>query len=1139
MMNNHNPPSNMMRTSLSNLQFPVVGISVFEDEIPILLKMFEHIPNSLNMAFLIFNYSADNDIDRAIQRVTTMPVMFVKEKINLKKGHIYIIAQQEKLIINGNYLEVIEVIHDWEKLAAVDIFYRTLAEGYRERVIAIVLSQADNYGTIGLAKIKGQGGIIFTQVLKNTNNNGISQLTPATDVVDFVLPIIEIPQKLINLQADIERNGLSPPGNDKNFLAANTSSLILEETAFKQIIAHLYITTGHNFEHYNRATLLRRIARRMQVCSVTTLPNYLKVLESNTAENSALLSDMLIGVTNFFRDKEAFDSVEHTIIPELFKACKPNEDLRVWTAACSTGEEAYSIAILLAEHAALTATPPTFKVFGSDVDDNAIKKARVGIYPSAIVADISSARLNQYFIKDNNNYRICPEIRDKIVFASHNLLQEPPLSLLDLITCRNFLIYLNRDMQARLLKIFHFALKPNGFLFLGDAESADIVDDYFIAVDRKNRIYRARPIPQFMQNSSLPENLNTKRIHLPLIERRNTKQSFSYAQIHHRALIESASPSVIIDNMLNVVHLSAHAGKFMRLDTNEPTRNITALVLPELRLDLRATIFQAEQHGVSEMNQDVLIQVDGKQAAINLSAKKINDEDAFDNMILITFKENKSQQKNVTLLTPPLKEELLINQLESELCRTNEQLRQTIEYAEISTEELRASNAELDAVNQELQSATEALENHRKKLQCANEELINYELKMESEEKSKHKQTGADQMRLFAQSTKDYAIITLDINGLVTSWNSGAEQLFGYSPDEILGRENNILFTEQDQARGSAQKELKIVRETGRSEINRWHRRQDGTRFYCSGIITSLYNQGTLSGYAKIARDETEQLEQELKRETAFDLEQEWRSTAETESALKDRFFSVMSHELRHSLNMIHMNVELLSRIPDIITSLAITNSINNIRSLVTKQTKIIEDFLDLSRLNAGKFTLNRSQVHISSLVKSVIEAVQREPASQDLSISFTDTGEDLIIDADSVRIEQAIQNLLSNAIKFTPIGGKISVQLSKNKGRIGLDICDTGKGITTDFLPQVFKMIGQAPVTEEQVKDELDIGMALVRKIIELHGGDVKVYSGRANMRTQCSISLPEVKISKVTETKPYILSTDKINKYSYFFSK
>jgi two-component system CheB/CheR fusion protein len=1233
----------------STLHFPVVGIGASAGGLPALQTLLENMPSANEMAFVVILHLSPAHPSSAaaiLQRATRMTVVQVCSEVHIEPGHVYVIAPNLHLSMVDGSLLVSEQSRPRGQHVAIDLFFRTLASVHRERSIAVVLSGTGADGAVGIARIKEQGGVTLAQAPGDAEHDGMPAAVIRTGAVDFVLPVADMAQKLLELWANAKSIQLPTQGEDIGMVAQPPTEVdaASAERALQDIIGTLLSHTGHDFRHYKRATVLRRIERRMQVRQLPTLPDYRDLLANDGGEHKALLDDMLIGVTNFFRDREAFEALERVVLPELFKDKGPADEVRAWSAACATGEEAYSLAMLMADQAAQGETSPTFQVFASDIDDRAIDAARAGNFPASIITDVAPTRLREYFNKDDDRFRIRRSLRDRILFASHNLLRDPPFSRLDLISCRNLLIYLNRDVQVRLLQTFHFALKPGGYLFLGSSESAESVADYFIAVDKKNRIYRARggSRPLHYQNPSsavygarLPE---VSRPKLP------GKRPISYAELHQRALAQIAPPSAVIDSDGNIVHMSEHAGQFLRMGGGEPSRNLLALVLPELRLELRSALYQATQHDTSVECLPVAVAGEGAAESVAMTVRPFRDSEAEGTglsappleFLLVTFQRVAAALDTAVQVRPSGGHDVRLAQFKAELARKREQLQETLENSEVPTEELRASNEELQAINEELRSAAEELETSKEELQSVNEELVtvNYELKVKVEETGKanddlnnliastdiatifvdsglrikrftpraadlfsiiasdvgrslldltHKlvydelaedvsatfdtlrvverevhstegrcyivrllpyRTNEDRiegavmtffditlrrraeeaaraiearMRMVAESANDYAIITMDGAGRATSWNKGAEKLFGYSSDEMLGQPLDRLFVPEDLAKGMPADELRRACADGRAEDELWLVRKDGSRFFCSGVTTPLRSiepggdpGGEFYGYAKIARDETARERHGKEREQAFSREHAERCDAENAAALKDEFLAVMSHELRHPLNMIHINVELLSRMPELRQSATFLRAASIIRHAVTSQAKIIDDLMDISRVRTGKLSLTMAPVVLDTVVQAIVEVARSDPGANDLTIELRGSAGGAAVLADEVRVEQVIMNLLSNAIKFTPKGGRIEAAIAREDGFVRVDVADSGQGIAADFLPHVFDMYGQSMSVTTRSKGGLGIGLALVREIMALHGGRVEAASAGIGKGACFSLWLP-----------------------------
>jgi len=506
---------------ISELNFPVVGLGASAGGLEPLQRFFENMPSDCGIAFVVILHLSpkhESSIDAILQRSTAMPVTQVEQSLKIEVNHIYVIAPNKQLQMNDGHLDLLPMVRPQGRHIAIDLFFRTLAMTHGTRAISIVLSGSGADGAAGITRVKDSGGITFAQSPGEAEYESMPQSAIDTGAVDFVLPVADMPQKLIELwrsaqaiQLPAVDDGEVPGPRPPSVSAAQEA-----DEALSDIMLILRERTGHDFLHYKRATVLRRIERRLQVNLLTTLPAYRDFVQQNVAEATALLKDLLISVTNFFRDREAFDALEREVIEPLSMARDADDAIRVWSAGCATGEEAYSLSMVLSEHAAVGGSEPKVQVFATDIDDAALTVARNGLYPQSIVSDLTPTRLRQFLIKEHGQYRIHKNIRDKVLFTKHNLLRDTPFSRLDLICCRNQLIYLNRDIQAEILKMFHFALKPGGILFLGSSESADAVPKHFSVLDKKHRIYRsnllsragrslpALPIGSFQAASYLP-----------------------------------------------------------------------------------------------------------------------------------------------------------------------------------------------------------------------------------------------------------------------------------------------------------------------------------------------------------------------------------------------------------------------------------------------------------------------------------------------------------------------------------------------------------------------------------------------------------------------------------------------------------
>jgi two-component system CheB/CheR fusion protein len=479
---------------------PIAGIGGSAGSIPALQTFFSAISPDSGMAYVVVVHLSpehESTLAAILQRCTTMPVTQVTGKTKVEPNAVYVIPPGKQLSMADGHLTLIDLQRTPGKRVAVDLFFRTLADTHGSKVCAIILSGSDSDGAIGIKRIKEMGGLTVVQDPNETQFDGMPRAAIATGMIDWILPVADMPTRLLAYLQNEER--IRIPREEEPRPEGPKGKEAEDEAALKEVLSFLRVGTGRDFSYYKRATILRRIARRMQVGNILNLPDYVSFLRTHPREVGALLQDLLISVTNFFRDKEAFQALEGDI-SHLFDGKKASDQIRVWVSGCATGEEAYSMAMLLAERAATLASPPRIQIFATDIDENALNAAREGVYPETIVADISEERLRRFFVKEHHAYRLKRSLRETVLFALHDLLKDFPFSRIDLVSCRNLLIYLNRTAQVRAFDVFHFALRPEGRLFLGSSESADDAGPLFFPLDKKARLYARSTVPR----TSLP-----------------------------------------------------------------------------------------------------------------------------------------------------------------------------------------------------------------------------------------------------------------------------------------------------------------------------------------------------------------------------------------------------------------------------------------------------------------------------------------------------------------------------------------------------------------------------------------------------------------------------------------------------------
>jgi PAS domain S-box-containing protein len=763
----------------------MVGLGASAGGLAALRQFFEKTPSDSGLAFVVILHLSpehESNLAELLQSKTKMPVTQVNETVKVEPNHVYVIPPEKNLMMADGHIRLTERGVDIAHQVPVDLFFRTLASAYKHRAFAVVLSGAGTDGSVGVRLIKEAGGLAIAQDPVEAEYDGMPKSAIQSGAVDFILPVAAIPEKLVAIKENAQRLQLPPleekPVEDKT------------EGELREVLAILRSRTRHDFTNYKRSTLLRRLERRLQVTESENISEYLEYVRHHPEELQGLLRDLLISVTNFFRDPETFEALREKVIPRLFKGKGADDQVRVWVAGCATGEEAFTLAILLTEHADRLSNPPGIQIFATDIDEDAVVAARTSVFPDTIAADISPERLKRFFMKEGQYYRIKREIRERVLFAPHNILRDPPFSKLDLISCRNLLIYINRETQGRVLELFHFALRGEGYLFLGSSESAEGLPALFSPIDKKRRIYQCKPDGNGKPALVMPEHSRreTSRVSPPPQIILPPPGEFSVSELHFRMLESYAPPSVLINSDYEILHLSDHAGRYLRFAGGVPSQNLLKVVHPDLRLELRTLLLTAAHDSDQLHYRSVNVQFNGDSQVINIGVRPVANPNASPRFMLVFFEEDKEAKQPHTMearsmaSAPAIGASDVVWQLEEELERTKHQLHVNMEEYETSNEELRAANEELQAMNEEMRSATEELETSKEELQSVNEELttVNNELKEKIEENSR---TASDLQNLMAST--EIGTFFLDRTLRIKLYTPPVEGLFNIIPSDV------------------------------------------------------------------------------------------------------------------------------------------------------------------------------------------------------------------------------------------------------------------------------------------------------------------------------------------------------------------
>ena len=758
----------------------VVGIGASAGGIRALQTFFEALPARPGMVFVVIMHLSpehESSLAQVLQTYTAMPVAQVRGRVRMEPDHVYVIPPGQNLEITDGHLMVSGVEAPRGRRAPIDVFFRTLAERHPDGT-GILLSGGGTDGTVGMKAIKEHGGLLMVQSPEEAEHETMPRSAIATGLVDFVLPAAVLAAKLLELR----QHGPSPQQWERPEALPES-----EAEARQKILTLLQARTEHDFSGYKPSTVLRRIERRMRVVQMDNLSAYHGYLRGHEPEAQALFKDLLISVTTFFRDPDTFEALREQVIPKLFEDKAPDDEVRVWVPGCATGEEAYSIAMLLLEQVGTLVAPPHVQIFASDLDEDALACARGALYPEAIAADISEARLQRFFVHEGAYYRVREELRDIILFAPHSLLKDPPFSRLDLISCRNLIIYLQRGLQEKVIELFHYALKPDGYLFLGSAESLEGFGSLFRVTDKAHRLYRRAP---FSSNGpahppDLPLSVTTPRRVAPSRPRPVSPQrAASDADLHRQVLEAAAPPSLIVDAEANIVHVSETANRYLQFPSGSPNPNLYRAILPELRLELRMTLYRALENNEAAVSAPLPVEIRGMRTPrlVQLYITPASREQASP-LALVVFIEISLPESATRSAQDPASSEAdpQLRQMEEELESTKMQLQGTLEDSETQQEELKVANEELQSINEEYKSALEELETSKEELQSINEELttVNQELQKRLKDLS---QANSNLQNLVTAT--DVGILFVDRQLMIQLYTPPLTQLFNIMPSD-------------------------------------------------------------------------------------------------------------------------------------------------------------------------------------------------------------------------------------------------------------------------------------------------------------------------------------------------------------------
>jgi two-component system CheB/CheR fusion protein len=1319
----------------------VVGIGASAGGLESLENFFGNVPEDAGMAFVVIQHLSPDFksmMDELLARHTTIPIHRAEEGMEVEPNNIYLLPPKKEMMISEGRLHLKDKDSTQAMTLPIDHFFRSLAQDFGERAVAVVLSGTGSDGSRGIKDIHHAGGWVLCEDANTAKFDGMPLSAQETGLVDRVLAADEMPAALLEYMTSPQQARLNSKRGDVEPLAGI-------EAVFELLRREYDI----DFSHYKPTTVSRRIERRLSLVHADDIDEYVERLHNDSDELNALYKDLLIGVTKFFRDAEPFGLLERDIIPDLLRQVPEEEEIRVWVAGCATGEEPYSLAILFHEAFERAERPHNIKIFATDVHKASLVRAGYGVFDHERLAEVSPERLRRYFTKKDHGYQISQDLRQWIVFARHNVIKDAPFTNLDLICCRNLLIYFQPQAQKKALSLFHFGLKTRGILLLGSSESPGALSDEFETLDEHSKVYRKRRDARLPTEMSLPLARGTSGLRSPLVPvARNAiaPPDAALVRVYDQLLDKHMPASLLIDEKRKLIESFGGAEKLLRVKGRRPSPDLLDWLDTDAKTSIAGALNRVMKHRQPLFFTGVRLTTGGQQRMYRLGIEPIEDDKSGECHYLITLR----PLDHAVPLDPPSPAEVhaaemtrdQVTNLEDELRYTKENLQATIEELETSNEEMQATNQELVASNEELQSTNEELHSvneelytvnaeHQKKIRelaelnqdmehllrstdvaiifldrdlCIRkftpkvaevfdlvdqdvgrrigtfshrirhdrlpEELEDVLADGRPREREVRELDGrcyfmrilpyrvADEilgvvlalidisildearsrishLSAIVESSKD-AIISVDGEGTITSWNKGAERLYGYTDVEALGQDISITVPEEQREEcGRWFDALQRGEHMEAVEVDRL--KKQGERVVVSLALSPLKDaRGNVVGISLISRDVTERKRMEERFRATIEsapagmvmidhrgeivlvnaeterlfgypreelvgkavdvlLPERFRaahaehvasyfgkprkgrrmgpdrdlfalrkdgsdfpveiglSPVETEGGSfvlasitditarrealdklreeiqrRERFLAMLSHELRNPLSAIRTGTRVLNS--GGLDEETDEESRRVIDRQTAQMTRLLDDLLDVSRITQDKITLNKSPLDLRATVESAIESVRPLAKDCQITIDVTMPEEPVQVDGDATRLQQIQANLLNNAIKYSPTGERVWLELGCHEGFAVIRVKDNGAGIDPRALHRIFDMFVQTDNTLDRADGGMGVGLTLVHKLVELHGGSVVAQSQGLGCGSQFEVRLPLARTAKPV-TKEAAPSAGQVN--------
>src|SRR5215472_4292889 len=1062
--------------------FCVVGVGASAGGLDALRAFFSRMPAQPGFACVVVVHLSpehESHLVEMLQPYTQMPVRQVVKTIALEPNHVYVIPPNANLNSIDTHLRLTQLEGRRIKRAPIDNFLRTLAETHGELAIGVILSGGGSDGALGIRQIKEHGGLTLAQHPREAEYGSMPQSAIATGTVDIVLPVRDMAEEIAGYCAT--QPLMATRGRDSE-LAENEASLL------EKILGEVRLRTGQEFAMFRREVVLQRLRRRMRLRHVSSLEAYFEALKSHAEEPRALYNDLLLNVTEFFRDRESFGTIERVLREILDRKEDHDQRVRIWSIGCSTGEEAYSLAMLLLEHTGGRSDHPLLQVFASELASDALQQARDGLYPQEIAASISQERLQRFFVQENGHYRVRRELRDMVTFANHDLFKDPPYSHLDLIVCRNLLSDLQPEMRRDMLNLFYYALEPHGMLVVDARDEMELAESFAHDRTHPGLLRRKSGPPRRLQ---LPTGLRSfsqmsgERAGSPLLA------GFDTPTIFRRAMERYTPPSVLVDSRYHVVHFSPTASRYLRIPGGELTLDIRALVSDAIRRRLSGGLQLARSEQRTWESEPFVTVIDGRARCLRLRIEPVDSSARTSDLLLVVIDD--AIERQVLPGADDLQMLDQVRKLEAELQGVHAQLTVLSRTPQaLSPEGWRQESEE------QLRAAVAELESAREELQAVNEELIS--VNHENRYRIDTLAELSNDLQHLLEST-GFAMVLLDRELRVVRFTPLAAELLGIRESDV-GRP--LADLKPHLQYGELVADLREVAEE-QSELETEAASNDG-RWYLVHAQPYRTARRGLEGISLLFVDITDRKRAEL--------------AVKESDRRKEEFLATLAHELRNPLAPISAGLEVLHKTPQ---DPALVQRVTATMARQTKQlVMLVNDLLEVVRINEDKLTLRLQAVSIAEVVRDAVSAARPLIDSLEHQLAIEVPTGRLTVKGDGARLTQVIGNLLNNAARYTPPRGQITVCVRRDEEHVLISVQDNGRGLSPQSLKNVFEMFyqgGESGVSETG----LGIGLSLAKKLVAMHGGTIRAESAGAGMGSTFTVHLPlaQGKLAKPPETR------------------